>query len=292
MTVYKIGSSGEQVKQIQKALGIKADGFFGKATEAAVKNFQKENKLTVDGKVGKNTLEKLMTQMDTDLTPVVKPLDIKEHLLPKTQYLTGKYKNEYIILHHTAGWDNPSAVIDSWAKDSLGRVATEFVIGGQRCSDGRNIYDGQIVRSYPEGSQGYHIGASGSSYMNTHSVGIELCNMGWVKCGKTYTGASVKESQIVTLKNPFRGYLNWHKYSDKQLQSLHDLLLYISKRDNIDLHRGIYEWIKKEGADKAFEYHQDAYYGKVKSLITHANIRKDKWDMSPQPELIDMILSL
>ena len=292
MPVYKIGSSGEQVKQIQKALGLKADGVFGKGTETAVKKFQKENGLIADGRVGKNTLTLLMMQMDTDLTPVSKPLDIKEHLLPKNQYLNGKYKNEYIIIHHTAGWDNPSAVVDSWAKDSLGRVATEFVIGGQRCSDGRSIYDGQIIRSYPEGNQGYHIGASGSSYMNTHSVGIELCNMGWVKGGKTYTGASVKESQIVTLNEAFRGYLNWHKYSDKQLQSLHDLLLYIAKRDNIDLHKGIYQWIKSEGAAKAFDFHQDAYYGKVKGLLTHANIRKDKWDMSPQPELVDMILSL
>ena len=37
MAVYKRGSTGEVVKQIQNALGLKADGIFGKATEAAVK---------------------------------------------------------------------------------------------------------------------------------------------------------------------------------------------------------------------------------------------------------------
>ena len=295
MATYRRGSIGEQVKQIQKALGLKADGIFGRGTEDAVKKFQKENGLVADGIVGKKTMDKLMSLLDTDLSPIVKPgsmLNIKEHFLPKKEYVNGKYSNDYIIIHHTAGWDDPFQVIDCWGRDSLGRVATEFVIGGQRCTDGRNVYDGQIVRSYPEGNQGYHIGASGSSYMNIHSVGIELCNMGWVNNGKTYTGALVKQDQIVKLKEPFRGYTNWHKYSDKQLQSLRELLLYISKRDNIDLHKGIYQWIKMEGVARAFEYHQDAYFGKVKGLITHANIRKDKYDVSPQPELVDMILTL
>ena len=76
MVVYKRGSVGEQVKQIQKALGIKVDGVFGKGTEDAVKKFQKENGLTVDGKVGPKTLEKLMSNMDTDLSPIVKPESI------------------------------------------------------------------------------------------------------------------------------------------------------------------------------------------------------------------------
>ena len=295
MAVYKRGSIGEQVKQIQKALGIKTDGIFGKGTEDAVKKFQGENCLTADGKVGPKTMKILMEKMDTDLSVIIKPkesLDIKDYYLPKREYINGKYNNDYIVLHHTAGYDNPKAVVDCWAKDSLGRVATEFVIGGQRCTDGRSIYDGQIVRTYPEGNQGYHIGASGSSYMNIHSVGIELCNMGWVKNGKTYTGSIVRPDQIVSLKEPFREYINWHKYSDKQIQSLRELLLYIAERDNIDLHKGIYQWIKQEGAAKAFDFHQDAYNGKVKSLLCHSNIRKDKFDMSPQSELIDMILTL
>lgn len=295
MTVYKRGSIGEQVKQIQKALDIKVDGIFGKGTEDAVKKFQGENCLTADGKVGPKTMKILMEKMDTDLSVIIKPkesLDIKDYYLPKREYINGKYNNDYIVLHHTAGYDNPKAVVDCWAKDSLGRVATEFVIGGQRCTDGRSIYDGQIVRTYPEGNQGYHIGASGSSYMNIHSVGIELCNMGWVKNGKTYTGSIVRPDQIVSLKEPFRGYINWHKYTTKQIEVLRDLLLYVANRDNIDLHTGIYKWIKTEGAMKAFDFHQDAYSGKVKGLITHANIRKSKYDVSPQPELIDMILTL
>ena len=38
--VYKKGSRGDKVKQIQIALGLKADGIFGENTESAVIIFQ------------------------------------------------------------------------------------------------------------------------------------------------------------------------------------------------------------------------------------------------------------
>ena len=291
--VYKKGSRGDKVKQIQLALGLNADGIFGSKTESAVIKFQKENGLFPDGIVGKKTLNVLNINFDTDLS-IIKPfeLDIDEYHLPKGEYLNGDYKNDYIILHHTAGGSNPRSVIDWWSKDSLGRVATEFVVGGQNCTTCNAKYDGQIVRSFPEGCQAYHIGTSGSSYMNTHSVGIEMCNFGYVKNGKTYTGAIVDPDQTISLKTSFKGYLNWHKYSDEQIKVVRELLLYIANRDNIDLHEGLYKWIKLEGAIKAFDFHTDAYDGNVKGLLTHTNIRKDKFDCCPQPNLVDMILSL
>ena len=291
--VFKKGSRGDEVKQIQLALGLKADGIFGAKTEKAVIEFQKEKDLYADGIVGNKTLDLLNINFDTDLT-IINPfdIDIDEYYLPKGEYLKGNYKNDYIILHHTAGGANPRAVVDCWGRDSIGRVATEFVIGGQNCSTGNTKYDGQIVRSFPEGCQAYHIGASGSSYMNTHSVGIELCNFGYIKNGKTYTGTSANPDQIINLGYNFRGFSQYHKYSDEQIRALRDLLLYISKRDNIDLHEGLYKWIKTEGVMRAFDFRSDAYNGKIKGLLSHSNIRKDKSDCSPQPNLIDMIMSL
>ena len=41
MVLYKKGSKGEVVRQIQKALHLYADGIFGILTEEAVKEFQK-----------------------------------------------------------------------------------------------------------------------------------------------------------------------------------------------------------------------------------------------------------
>lgn len=55
----RYGMRGDDVRTLQKALNIKADGIFGIGTEKAVKDFQKKNKLTVDGLVGKITKSKL-----------------------------------------------------------------------------------------------------------------------------------------------------------------------------------------------------------------------------------------
>lgn len=53
------GSKGENVSILQKILGIFTDGMFGPKTEAAVKTFQKDNGLRVDGIVGTNTWKSL-----------------------------------------------------------------------------------------------------------------------------------------------------------------------------------------------------------------------------------------
>lgn len=60
MELYKVGSRGEVVKQIQKALHLIPDGIFGKLTEEAVISFQNQNGLKPDGIVGPATLAKLI----------------------------------------------------------------------------------------------------------------------------------------------------------------------------------------------------------------------------------------
>ena len=56
----KLGTyNSAEVADIQRKLGITADGDFGPETEAAVKEYQRANGLAVDGIVGTNTLAKL-----------------------------------------------------------------------------------------------------------------------------------------------------------------------------------------------------------------------------------------
>ena len=55
---------GEDVSKVQQALvnaslTVEVDGFFGPATDAAVRKFQGLNRLSVDGKVGPGTRAKL-----------------------------------------------------------------------------------------------------------------------------------------------------------------------------------------------------------------------------------------
>ena len=292
--LLKNGTRGNEVKDLQEYLGIHADGVFGKGTEGSVKKWQSDNGLDSDGIVGPATWDAMglaTTDNSEKVFTTENGLIINRHHLPVGQYKTGPTNKEYMFIHHTAGWNNPYNCIDSWGRDNRGAVATEFVLGGQSVKGNDNKYDGEVVQSFPEGSYGWHLGKNGSQYMHEHSVAIETCNFGYVKNGKTYAGTRVADDQIVTLSQPFRGYKDWHRYSDKQIESLHKWILWVSERDGIDVRKGLPDLIRKIGVS-AFEFQDDAYYGRVKGLWTHTNTRKDKSDMFPQQELIDMLLSL
>lgn len=60
MTVYKKGSTGQMVREIQKALHLVPDGIFGAITEEAVRKWQAAQGLIADGVVGPKTLLKLI----------------------------------------------------------------------------------------------------------------------------------------------------------------------------------------------------------------------------------------
>ena len=64
--VLKKGSTGPEVEELQKILGIKVDGDFGPATKLAVMKYQAQNGLTADGIVGPQTWSKMKSQKDTD----------------------------------------------------------------------------------------------------------------------------------------------------------------------------------------------------------------------------------
>ena len=162
-------------------------------------------------------------------------LIVEQYFLPKGEYLNGPTSKEYLFLHHTAGWHNPYKTIDHWGRDSRGRVATEFVLGGQSIKGNDKSYDGTLLQCMPEGAYGWHLGKCGSRHMHTHSVGIEVNNFGYIVNGKTYAGTIAHESQIVELSKSFRGHKLWHRYSDSQIEKLRKFILFIANRDNIDV---------------------------------------------------------
>jgi hypothetical protein len=256
------------VMEIQSFLGaVDVDGIFGPQTEGAVKTFQKVRGLVVDGLVGPKTLE-AMSLLDTDLT-VDKAIDSKfaydTHYLPTGEYLNGPTTKEYAFLHFTAGWHNPYKCIDHWGRDSRGRIATEFVLGGPSIKGNDDTYDGRMVQAFPSGAYAWHIGRNGSQYMHEHSVGLEICNWGYLKEGKTWAGVKADSSQIVTLAEPFKGMTAWHKFSDAQIEQVREWLYFVAERDGIDIREGLPKWIKKEGA-KAFEWKEEAYRGLIKGV--------------------------
>lgn len=63
MEIFKEGSRGELVKQIQKVVGCYPDGIWGPLTTEGVKAWQKAHGLTPDGKVGPATFGKMSADL-------------------------------------------------------------------------------------------------------------------------------------------------------------------------------------------------------------------------------------
>jgi N-acetyl-anhydromuramyl-L-alanine amidase AmpD len=132
--------------------------------------------------------------------------------------------------------------------------------------------------------------------MHKESVGIEICNFGPLtqKNNKfyTYTGTQIKSEFVCDLGYKFRGYQYWHKYTPEQLHSIEHLLIMLANKYKIDLNKGLKDRLSKMDPAKAFDFYSDAVNGKVNGLLSHTNVRKDKFDVFPQPELVDLIKSL
>ena len=217
-------------------------------------------------------------------------LVIEKAYMHPQHYLPGTYKKHWIFLHHTAGGANPHNTIHGWTTDEFRSVATEFLLGGQHVNGRSSAYDGLLVQALPTGCSGHHLGID-SRPLQRNSVAIELCNFGWVKDGRTYTGTAVDPSQTVTLSKPFRGHSTWHRYSDRQIALLRDWLLMIANRDTIDIRSGLPAMIKRHGA-LAFHFCDIAMCEATQGLWSHTNVRADKFDLFPQPELMDMLTAL
>lgn len=307
MKMLKKGDRGQEVKTLQQNLLIKPDGIFGRQTEKHVIRFQLMHNLSADGIVGAETWA-LLLQLPNKVTIAIDedtdtqgqmfetPYDqiIHKHYLPKGEYVEGPVSNHYIFLHHTAGNANPYRCIDHWGRDSRGRIATEFVLGGINHRNGNDEYNGVMVQAFPTGAQGFHLGKTGSGYMNRHSVGIEICNMGYLdsKTMKTYVGSVCQEEQVCELPEHFKNKLHWHNYTEEQIKATEKWIKWVGERDGVDIRLGLKQYIKKYGPSKGFDFQEDAYYGKVRGLLTHGNVRTGKSDIYPHPDMVDMIMSL
>lgn len=318
----------ESYIEIQKFLGIAQTGMWDLYTSAAVKNFQLRMNLPGTGvldDITYNKILKFIPKQEINMEPKQEDFrgttDLSEQLatkqvvippmvinyLPSNQYCTDKViKYEYIFIHHTSGWHDPKKTVQDWASDSRGRIGVQYVIGGKSIKDDITE-DGKIVKCIPDNYWAYHLGSTTADginpYMHKNSIGIELCNFGYLtKKGSkfiTYTGAEVIEHNVIDLGYEFRGYRYWHSYSDKQLASLEQLLKYLIVTYNITTNFGLPGMIRSNVDPKhlasnayAFDYYPNATAGRVKGILSHTNVRKDKTDVYPHPKLIELLKSI
>ncbi len=215
--------------------------------------------------------------MKLDTTKIV------QSRLKSTQYFQEETPKNQIYLHHTAGNGNAVGVAKYW-DSTKDRIATAFIIGNQ----------GTIVQCFSSREWAYHLGLKNAPFSNMgvpykaldkNSVGIEVCNWGMLKekNGKfyNYVGGLVDDSEVTELDKPFKGYTYWHKYTDKQIESLRQLVVYLCETYGIS----------KEYNDDIWDLSRRAMKGED-GIFTHNSVRKDKSDMYPCPRVIEMLKNL
>ena len=171
MTLYKIGSRGEMVKQIQRALGgagfaVLVDGIFQTETRDAVMAFQWEKGLKIDGIVGPATLAKL----------------IPARLKKSTRRI------DQIIVHCTATPEGKDYTVDEirrWHKaQGWSDIGYHYIV----------YRDGTVVEGRSVDIAGAHCEGK-----NLHSIGIVYVG-GVAKDGKTAKDTRT-EAQKVSMLN-------------------------------------------------------------------------------------------
>jgi N-acetyl-anhydromuramyl-L-alanine amidase AmpD len=208
---------------------------------------------------------------------------IKQARLKESQFFAELSLKTQIYLHHTAGGGNAEAVSRYW-NGNTERIATAFIIGA----------DGLIVQCFSSKHWAWHLGvgqkefkAQGVPYKNLNktSVGIEVCNWGYLKekDGKfyNYVNAPVPDSMVTTLETPYKGYKHWYKYTDAQIESTRQLLVYLCETYDIP----------KEYRSEIFGLDKEAFKGTL-GIYTHNSVRKDKSDIYPCPRMIEMLKNL
>lgn len=208
---------------------------------------------------------------------------IVQKRLSNDQFFQDLHPKKQIYLHHTAGGPNAVSVAN-YFQQKEGRVATAFVIGA----------DGTIVQLFSSKHWAYHLGLKpevfaekGVDYksLDKISIGIEICNYGPLakKNGYfyNYVGGKVDRSQITELKSKYKGHIWWQKYTDEQIESTRQLLVYLCDTYGIS----------KEYADVIFDIDKRALKGE-NGVFTHNSVRHDKSDIYPCPRMIEMLKNL
>lgn len=208
---------------------------------------------------------------------------IKQVRLSDSQYFREESPKKQIYLHHTAGGGNAERVSKHWNNNNE-RIGTAFVVGA----------NGLIVQCFSSKHWAWHLGISKNEFtklgvpyqnLNKSSVGIEVCNYGYLKerNGKyyNYVGTQIDPSMVTTLDEPYKGFKHWYKYTDAQIESTRQLVVYLCEKYNIP----------NDYRSEIFGIDKEAFKG-TPGIYTHNSVRKDKSDIYPCPRMIEMLKNL
>ena len=192
MILYKKGSRGEGVKQIQIALHLYPDGIFGTLTEEAVKEFQKEHNLAIDGIVGPNTFNVLTNG---------------------SQLKKSKRRINSIIVHCSATPEGRDYTVDQIKKDHKEQGWSDIGYHYVIYRDG-SIHEGRNVDIIGAHCEGYNSNSIGVCYIG----GLEnKPNVEYKKLKAKDTRTEAQKRALIDLLNKLKKY-----YPEAKIYGHHD----------------------------------------------------------------------
>ena len=217
----------------------------------------------------------------------MKLLNLKEIIqlaYPARKYFSTVYDKKQIVLHHTVSGDGVTGDITHWIKSKF-NMGTCVIIS-------RN---GEINQVFSSKYWAYHLGVPGSTYKkigvpykrwDMNSIGVEIDSYGGLKKGtdglwRTVYGELIDQDKVVEYPKGYRGYFAFEKYTDEQIESVRQLLVFWCERYSIPL----------EYKGKMWDVNADALSGEA-GIWSHTSFRFDKSDVHPQAELITMLKNL
>ena len=172
METLKLGSKGDSVKWLQKALNLTADGIFGKGTETAVKQFQAKNNLTADGVVGNKTWQLLGFSNSVDPDVIYKPLSKHISNAPGRPI-------EYLAIHFTAGSSSVAGRASNGVYNTFmsRNASADFAVDDQDMvqfsPDLSNYYCWAVGDKKNQYSSGGQLNGKAT---NKNTISIEICS--------------------------------------------------------------------------------------------------------------------
>ena len=187
---------------------------------------------------------------------------------------SGTINPKFIVMHYTAGWSAKSAI--NTFKNPKSRVSAQVTISK----------NGTIYQHVDFNKKAWHAGPSkfgGYSGLNSHSIGIEIVNPGWLRkvtggyqdsYGKFHTEKSV--GRVVAAKNARvgGGTFYWPLYTEAALDATEELTeLLIAEYGIIDIvtHEEIDTRGWKTDAGPAFPMNR------YRKLLNHRDADEDEY---------------
>jgi N-acetyl-anhydromuramyl-L-alanine amidase AmpD len=188
--------------------------------------------------------------------------------LPPKDYVAVATPKDLIVLHFTAGQTARSAY-ETWTQDPR-RIATAYIVDR----------DGTIYEMFDPRYWASHLGIRGGPVHDRRSIGIEIANVGPLtpsadrRSLNWWTGhpfCALDETNAYRQQR-YRGYEYYAAFPPTQVDAVGALVRHLVERFSIP--RQLAPAARRHEFDEAF-------FASFRGIATHANFRKDKYDIGP-----------